>query len=66
MARIRGFLDKYTERFVSRKFLAWLTATGLIVAQKIDGEAWVAITLGYIGAQSVIEAAMAWKHGSNK
>ena len=66
MARLRNWADKNLERFISRKFLAWLTATGLVLAERIDGDAWVAITVGYIGAQSVIEAAVAWKHGLNK
>ena len=29
MARLKAFMDKHVERFISRKFLAWGTATGL-------------------------------------
>ena len=29
MTQIKAFADKYTEKFISRKFLAWITATGL-------------------------------------
>jgi hypothetical protein len=65
MTRIKSFLDAHTERFISRKFLAWLTATGLAVAGSLDGDNWVAVTLAYIGTQAVVDAATAWKHGKN-
>lgn len=63
MARIKSFFDVHTERFISRKFLAWLTATGLITVGSLNGDEWVAITLAYIGTQAVVDAATAWKHG---
>jgi hypothetical protein len=63
MTRIKSFLDTHTERFISRKFLAWLTATGLTAAGMLDGDDWVAVTLAYIGTQAVVDAATAWKHG---
>ena len=31
MTALKSFADRYVERFISRKFLAWLTATGLAV-----------------------------------
>ena len=27
MAQVKAFLDKYTEKFISRKFLAWVAVT---------------------------------------
>lgn len=63
MTKIRSFLDMHTERFISRKFLAWLTATGLALAGSLDGDNWVAVTLAYIGTQAVVDAATIWKHG---
>jgi hypothetical protein len=63
MARIKSFLDAHTERFISRKFLAWLTATGLAATGMLNGDEWVAVTLAYIGTQAVVDAATTWKHG---
>jgi hypothetical protein len=63
MRRVTSFLDKQTERLVSRKFLAWLAATGLILNSNISGDEWVAVTLVYIGSQSLVDAAVQWKHG---
>ena len=52
---IKAFADKYTERFISRKFLAWITATGLCVYGTVTSSDWVAVTLAYIGSQALVE-----------
>ena len=66
MARLKAFADKYVERFISRKFLAWLTATGLCAYGTVTSSDWVAVTLAYIGTQALVDFAVQWKHGSNK
>jgi hypothetical protein len=63
MARMKAFLDKHVERFISRKFLAWGTATGLVLTQSVTSEDWVAVTLVYIGSQALVDLATQWKHG---
>jgi len=63
MSGVRAFLDKHTERFISRKFLAWLTATGLCAFSILTSSDWMAITLVYIGSQAVVDVALKWKHG---
>ena len=63
MARAKAFMDKYTERFISRKFLAWGTATYLCLSGSVTSSAWVAVTLAYIGSQALVDLATKWKHG---
>jgi urocanate hydratase len=63
MTALRSFADKYTERFISRKFLAWLTATGLCAYGTVTSGDWVAVTLAYIGTQALVDMATQWKHG---
>jgi hypothetical protein len=63
MARVKSFMDKHVERFISRKFLAWLTATGLAAYGVVTSDDWVAVTLVYIGSQALVDLATAWKHG---
>tara|TARA_R100000008_G_scaffold26446_1_gene14460 strand:+ start:8236 stop:8430 length:195 start_codon:yes stop_codon:yes gene_type:complete len=63
MAEVKAFLDKHTERFISRKFLAWVTATGLAGHGLLTSEDWVAVTLAYIGSQALVDLATQWKHG---
>jgi hypothetical protein len=63
MSRIKAFLDRHTERFISRKFLAWGTATYLIAAGNLTSEDWVAVTLAYIGSQALVDLATQWRHG---
>ena len=63
VARMKAFADKHIERFISRKFLAWGTATGLCLYGVVTSSDWVAVTLAYIGTQAVVDAATAWKHG---
>lgn len=66
MAQVRAFLDKHTERFISRKFLAWGTATYLVSNGSLTSEDWVAVTLAYIGTQALVDAAVLWKHGPQR
>jgi hypothetical protein len=63
MARIKAFMDKHVERFISRKFLAWGTATGLCFQGVVTSSDWVAVTLAYIGSQALVDLAVKWKHG---
>ena len=63
MTAIRAFADRHVERFISRKFLAWLTATGLAVTGSLTSGDWVAVTLAYIGSQALVDLAVQWKHG---
>jgi hypothetical protein len=63
MAKIKALVDKYVERFMSRKLLVWVATTVLLVVDKLDGEQWVAIALIYIGTQGAADIATAWKSG---
>ena len=63
MSKLRAFADKHIERFISRKFLAWLTATGLCAYGVVTSDNWTAITLAYIGTQALVDMAVRWKHG---
>ena len=60
----KGIVDKMLAKYTSRKLLVWLVSTGLLVKGDINGDQWVAIALAYVGTQAVIDAAVAWKHGS--
>ena len=59
----KAFLDKHLERFISRKFLAWGTATYLVVLGGVTSDDWVAVTLAYIGSEAMVDIAARWKHG---
>ena len=61
----RAFADRYLERFVSRKFLAWITATVLCVIGVVTSTDWVAVTLVYVGSQALVDLAVQWKHGKS-
>ena len=60
----RAILDRLTEKFISRKFLVFLTATGLLAYSGLDSETWGLIAISYIGGQAVIDAAKTWRHGA--
>ncbi len=59
-----GILDRIIGRIISRKFFVFLTATGLLAWSNLDSETWGMIAMIYIGGQSVIDAARAWRHGA--
>ena len=58
-------LDRVINKIISRKFMVFITATGLLAWSSLDSNTWGMIAIVYIGGQSVIDAALAWKHGSN-
>lgn len=58
-----GKIDRYVGRWVSRKLAVWAVATVAFVFGKLTGDLWVALSLGYIGAQGVADIASQWKHG---
>jgi hypothetical protein len=61
----KGILDRVTEKFISRKFLVFLTATGLMAWSSLDSDTWGLIAICYIGGQAVIDAAQMWRHGAD-
>jgi len=52
---MRHILDKGLEKIVSRKLLAWATATGLLMFADLASSDWVIITCVYIGGQTVVD-----------
>jgi hypothetical protein len=65
VTRIKHVADKFLSKFVSRKLMVWLTATGLMLSERtpLDSSDWVAISLAYIGMQGLTDLATQWKHG---
>ena len=63
MTKVTAWLDKHINRFISRKFLAWGTATFLVASNSLTSEDWVAVTLVYIGSEALVDLAQRWKHG---
>ncbi len=63
MSQVKAWLDKHTERFISRKFLAWGTATYLVATNSLTSEDWVAVTLVYTGIQALVDLAVKWQQG---
>jgi hypothetical protein len=52
-----AIIDRLSERLISRKFLAWITATLLLAfTSNLDPDNWVIVTSIYIGGQTVIDA----------
>mgnify|MGYP001381328325 FL=1 len=63
MARIKAFMDKYLERWTSRKLMVWATATTFLALDKLGPDEWVAVSLAYIGIEGLADIATRWKHG---
>ena len=53
---MKHIVDKGLEKLVSRKLLAWATATSLWLFADLTSSDWVIITCVYIGGQTVIDA----------
>ena len=53
---MKHILDRGLNKIVSRKLLAWATATCLLLFSDLASSDWVIITTVYIGGQTVIDA----------
>mgnify|MGYP003110769990 CR=1 FL=1 len=58
---MKEFVDGVIGKLVSRKLLAWGTATFLAMQGALHSEDWVAVTVIYIGSQAAVDLAKAWK-----
>ena len=52
---MKHLLDKGLEKLVSRKLLAWGTATALLLFADLTSADWVIITTVYIGGQTIVD-----------
>ena len=55
MTQIKAFADKHVERFISRKFLAWVAASGLALYGVLSSSDWTSLTMVYIGSQAAVD-----------
>jgi len=52
---MKHLVDKGLNKLVSRKLLAWATATALLLFADLASGDWVIITTVYIGGQTVVD-----------
>lgn len=55
MKYVQGKLDRLVEKLISRKFMVWLAATGLLAFSDLTSGDWVMISAIYIGGEAVID-----------
>ena len=55
MTQIKAFADKHVERFISRKFLAWIAASGLALYGVLSSSDWTSLTMVYIGSPAAVD-----------
>ena len=61
---MKPFVDRITEKVISRKFTVFSLATLFLYLEKINGDQWIAVSLAYIGIQGLADIATQWKHGT--
>ena len=60
----KGILDALQEKAISRKLLVFGVATGLLYwGVGLDADTWGMIAITYIGGQTAIDFAKAWRNG---
>ena len=59
----KGVLDAVQEKIVSRKLLVFITATILMAWAQLDPDTWGMIAMCYIGGQTAVDFAKAWRSG---
>lgn len=62
--RIRNFLDKYLNKFISRKLLVLIIGTILLCFGFINGEIWLTLASLYIAVEGVKDGIVA--HNTSK
>jgi len=63
---MRAVIDKAVAKVVSRKFTVFILSTLFLYFDRLSGDQWVAVSLGYIGLQGVADIATRWKHGGTE
>ena len=63
---MKHFIDRNLGKFISRKLLVWLFATGFLIYGFVTSDQWMAITLAYVGVQGFADIATKWKSAGNK
>ena len=58
---MKAIIDGFTNRFISRKFLAWIVGTILCYVGHVDSADWITLTIVYIGTQGAVDAVMKLK-----
>ena len=59
----RGMLDAVQEKLISRKLLVFAVATALMYFSDLSSDTWGMIAVTYIGGQTAIDFAKAWRNG---
>jgi len=60
----KAILDKWVEKFTSRKLLVWMTATALMFTGSLESSDYVILSAIYLGTQGVIDAIVRLRGGS--
>ena len=59
----KGMLDAVQEKIISRKLLVFGVATALMYFSDLNSDTWGMIAVTYIGGQTAIDFAKAWRNG---
>jgi|TARA_R100000081_G_C4801899_1_gene164752 uncharacterized membrane protein YjjP (DUF1212 family) len=59
----KGMLDAIQEKIISRKLLVFGVATALMYFSDLSSDTWGMIAVTYIGGQTAIDFAKAWRNG---
>jgi len=59
----KGVLDAVQEKLISRKLLVFGVATALMYWADLSSDTWGMIAVTYIGGQTAIDFATAWRNG---
>ena len=59
----KGMLDAVQEKLISRKLLVFAVATALMYFSDLSSDTWGMIAITYIGGQTAIDFATAWRNG---
>ena len=59
----KGMLDAVQEKLISRKLLVFAVATALMYFSDLSSETWGMIAVTYIGGQTAMDFATAWRNG---
>ncbi len=59
----KGVLDAVQEKLISRKLLVFTVATALMYFSDLSSDTWGMIAITYIGGQTAIDFAKAWRNG---
>ena len=58
---MKSFVDKYVNKFISKKLTVFIVGTIFLSLGNLDGSQWMQLAVAYVGIQGFLDMVLAYK-----